>query len=135
MTSSRNSQHDIVLKIIYAYLVSAETQTPFNFELEVANLCMSDFPDVNNYIKLTSLKAIKYYPQIVEMILPRLTTWKYDRLPLLTRAILALAIAHYYYVGEVSKATVIDVAVSQAKVFLDSQDYKFVNAVLDGVLK
>ena len=60
--------------------------------------------------------------------------WKFDRLNRLNQAILLLSLAHYYGVGEVEKAVVINVAVSLAKKYLDDNDYKFVNAILDNVL-
>ena len=41
----------------------------------------------------------------------------------------------FYYVKDVDKKVVIDVAVKLAKKYLDSTDYKFVNAILDKTLQ
>ena len=46
-----------------------------------------------------------------------------------------MSYAHIHYTDDdVDKSVVIDVAVRLAKKYLDRDDYKFVNAILDNVL-
>ena len=80
-----------------------------------------------------NLNAFLINPYI-DKLQAKMDKWKFDRLNRLNQAILLLSLAHYYGVGEVEKAVVINVAVSLAKKYLDYNDYKFVNAILDNVL-
>ena len=80
------------------------------------------------------VKALLHKSEIVEVIEPKLNKWKFDRLNRLAQSILLLSYAHYYYVKDVEKPVVIDVAIRLAKKYLDDGDYKFINAVLDEVL-
>ena len=45
-----------------------------------------------------------------------------------------MSYAHYYYVENVDKKVVIDVAVSLAKKYIEEKQAKFINAILDKVL-
>ena len=68
--------------------------------------------------------------------IPHLRNWKWERLPLLTQAILLMSYAHYYYIEKVDKKIVINVAVDLAKKYIDDKQAKFINAILDSeVLK
>ena len=61
-------------------------------------------------------------------------TWTFKRLNRLNQAILLMSCAHFFEVKDADKAVVINVAVTLAKRYLDDNDYKFVNAILDNVL-
>ena len=61
--------------------------------------------------------------------------WTFNRINKLEQALLILSYSHFYYVKDVDKKVVIDVAVKLAKKYLDSTDYKFVNAILDKTLQ
>ena len=60
--------------------------------------------------------------------------WKFSRLNRLAQAILLLSVSHYKYVGDVERGIVIDIAIRLAKRFLDRDDYKFINGVLENTL-
>ena len=59
--------------------------------------------------------------------------WSFDRLNLLEQAILIMSYTHRQ-TQNADKSIIINVAVKLAKKFLDKDDYKFVNAILDKVL-
>ena len=46
-----------------------------------------------------------------------------------------MAYSHFYYVEKVDKRIVINVSVDLAKKYVDEKQAKFVNAILDKVLK
>ena len=79
--------------------------------------------------------SLKHYGDIKEAYGPYLKDWKWDRLPLLTQAILIMAYSHFYYVEKVDKRIVINVSVDLAKKYIDEKQAKFINAILDKVLK
>ena len=134
MTLSRNEQQDYILKLIYDYLLHVNAGIPFEFEWEVSGVLEDAYDDVDAYIKLAVIKAIKYEPEIISLITPFLVKWTWERLPLMTRAIFMFSVATYKYVGDIDKAVVINLAVQQAKAYLDVDGHKFINAILDKVL-
>ena len=87
-------------------------------------------PFVQNMISLT----LNNYGSIVSAFEPHLRNWKWDRLPLLTRAVLLMSYAHFYYVEKIDKRIVINTAVELAKKYIEDKQAKFINAILDEVL-
>lgn len=60
--------------------------------------------------------------------------WKFHRLNRVIQAILLMSYTHYFYIGNVDKRIVINVAIKLAKRYVVGDEYKFVNAILDEVL-
>lgn len=89
----------------------------------------------SDFIKKSISESLSKYGSIRESFLPALKNWTWERLPLLTQAILIMSYAHYYYVEKVEKSVVIDIAVKLAKQYIDLKQAHFINAILDGVLK
>lgn len=139
MEISRNQKHFIVMTVIYNEL------TDFTFgdgsiirdaTDMIASLCDCDKKDIDPFIAKTVIESLKNYGKIKEEYLPYLRNWKWERLPLLTQAILLMSYAHFYYVEKVDRTVVINIAVNLAKKYIDDKQAKFINAILDaGVLK
>jgi len=134
MTSSRNKDQDFALKIIYSFLLNTEANEPIHFEDTLSGVTELPFEKIDSYLKLVTLKALKYKSEIINLISPNLRNWTFERLPLMTQAILLLAVTHYVYLKDEDKAVVIDIAIKQAKAYLDRGEHRFVNAILDKVL-
>ena len=86
------------------------------------------------FVKETSIKVLKNYEELKNIIEPNCVNWKFSRINLVLIAILMLGIGEYKYVGNVDKAIIIDVCVKLAKKYGDEKDYRFINALLDKVL-
>ena len=100
-----------------------------------SELCEMPYDEVDDYIKSTVAFSLQKYGEIKEAFVPFLRNWKWDRLPLLTQAILMMSYAHFYYVEKVDKKVIINTAVDLAKKYIDPKQAKFINAILDGVIK
>ena len=99
-------------------------------------LCeVEDFEEVDDYIKNSISATLNNYGAIKQAFIPFLKNWKWERLPLLTQAVLLMSYAHFYYVEKVDKKIVINIAITLAKKYIDEKQAKFINAILDGVLK
>ena len=139
MEVSRNQQHYIIMTAIYNEL----TDFVFGKENEyrnasdiIASLCECDFQEVDPYIVDSVMVSLQKYGEIVAAYLPYLKNWKWERLPLLTQAILLMSYTHFYFIEKVDKKVVINIAVNLAKKYIDEKQAKFINAILDaGVLK
>ena len=99
-----------------------------------SELCEVPYEEVDPFIKAVIASALQNYGAIRDAFVPFLRNWKWERLPLLTQAILLMSYSHFYYVEKVDKKIVINTAVSLAKKYVDEKQGKFVNAILDGAL-
>ena len=139
MELTRNQQHYIIMVAIYNELTDftfGEHQINRSAEDVIAGLCECDFKDVPPYIVNTVMVSLSKYGEIKLAYAPYLKNWKWERLPLLTQAILLMSYVHFYFIEKVEKAVVINTAVELAKKYIDDKQAKFINGILDsGVLK
>lgn len=131
---SRNQEQEKVFFIIYQALF----QVRIGREIDIVNIIeetMEDaFDNISVFVKETSIKVLKNYVELKNIIEPNCVNWKFNRINLVLIAILMLGIGEYKYVGGVDKAIIIDICVKLAKKYGDEKDYRFVNALLDKVL-
>lgn len=137
MPIARNQEHYVIMTVVYDALSDIDHGEGKGFH-DVKNLIseLSGVPyeEVSNYVKTTINETLLHYGEIVKAFEPKLINWTWGRLPLLTRSILAMSYAHFYYVEKVDKRIVIDIAVNLAKKYIDDNQAKFINAILDKVL-
>ena len=138
MAINRNQQHYIIMTVIYDelndYFIGGGKTFRDAREL-TSELCGCEYEQVDDYIKRSIALTLQNYGAIKQAFLPFLKNWSWERLPLLTQAILLMSYAHFYYVEKVDKRIVIDVAVNLAKKYIDEKQAKFIHAILDGVLQ
>ena len=134
---SRNQEHFIIMTVIYDELADfkAGENQPFRDVNEII-LEITDIPlaDHSEYLQNTIANVLNHYGEIVNAFIPHLKNWKWERLPLLTQAVLLMSYAHFYYVEKVDKRIVINIAVELAKKYIEEKQAKFINAILDEVL-
>lgn len=139
MEISRNQQHYIIMVAIYNELTDftfGDKQVTRSAEDVISSLCECDIKDVSPYIIDTVMVSLSKYGEIKTAYAPYLKNWKWERLPLLTQAILLMSYSHFYFIEKVDKVVVINTAVELAKKYIDDKQAKFINAILDaGVLK
>lgn len=138
MSINRNQQHYIVMTVIYNELSDFEISGGEVFRDArdlTSELCEVPYEEVDNYIKQAIASSLQNYGAIKKAFVPYLRNWKWERLPLLTQAILLMSYAHFYYVEKVDKKIVINIAVDLAKKYVDEKQGKFVNAILERVLQ
>ena len=138
MEINRNQTHYIIMTVIYDelndYLIGGGKTFRDAREL-TSELCETEYDQVDDYIKNSISSVLNNYGAIKQAFIPHLRNWDWDRLPLLTQSVLLMSYAHFYYVEKVDKKVVINVAVNLAKKYIDEQQAKFINAILDKVLK
>ena len=132
---SRNKEQEKILGILYQTLVLIDLKQ----ELDVKQLLMDaydcDFEDVPLFSQQILVYSLKNLDKITKAFQANMINWTFNRINKLEQALLILSYSHFYYVKDVDKKVVIDVAVKLAKKYLDSTDYKFVNAILDKTLQ
>ena len=65
----------------------------------------------------------------------RLNNWEFERVALLDRILLIVAISEIYFIEEVPPKVSISEAIEMAKIYCNEDSSSFVNGVLDNVYK
>jgi N utilization substance protein B len=73
--------------------------------------------------------------RIDEMIRGQADNWRLERMPAVDRNILRLAVYEMLFETDIPKLVVVDEAIELAKKFGSEQSGRFVNGLLDGLLK
>ena len=95
---SRNQSHYIIMSAIYIELADfnfAKGETPRNAE-EVIKDLIEEEEEIPLFIIDSVNLSLLYYGEAVNAITPYLTNWKWERIPLLSQAILLLSYTHFY---------------------------------------
>lgn len=135
MISSRNKAHASILFIVYDSLLYDKFQVEYDIkELITDTVGAENYDDVDAFVKEVVIKTLLHEEELIKEIEPHLVKWTFNRLPLLTQAILLSSLAKRKYVSNIDRNVIIDVAINLAKKYLKDNDYRFVNAILDNVL-
>jgi N utilization substance protein B len=89
--------------------------------------------EVRRYAQWLIEGVRKHRPQLDSLIEEGATTWALERIGLIERALLRMALYEMLHGPDVDPATAIDEAVRLAKRYGDAQSPAFVNAVLDAL--
>lgn len=131
---TRNQSHEIAVSALYAMLIKIKNGQPIEFTSVLEEISETPYNELPVFLKESLIYSLKHYEEIIANLSVHVRDWKFSRLNYVTQAILIYSYAHYYYIGNVSKAVVINIAVKLGKLYLVEDDYKFINGVLDGAL-
>ena len=133
---SRNQENFIIMTVIYDELNDyVAGQNHFRDVNEIIlEITETPLQEHSAYVQNSIASVLSHYGEIVSAFQPHLRNWVWERLPLLTRAVLLMSYAHFYYVEKIDKRIVINVAVELAKKYIEEKQAKFINAILDEVL-
>lgn len=137
MEISRNKLHEKALVIIYQCLTLESLNKPFDIKEIISDNMEMDFASCDIYLKQVCVSALLHKQEAIDAYTPNLRKWRWERLSLLLRSLLILAYSQYHFVtnSDMDKKIIINVAVSLAKQYLDKDDYKFVNGILENTLQ
>ena len=139
MAISRNQQNYIIMTTIYMELNDfnyGDKSDPRSAKEIILSLLKEEYnetilpPFIEDMVNVSLL----HYGEAVELFSKHLKDWKWERLPVLTQAVLLMSYANFYYVEQIDKRIVINTAVELAKKYIEEKQAKFINAILDEVL-
>ena len=87
------------------------------------------------YGKTLVTGTLEHREEIDDLIRAQTEHWRLERMPVVDRNILRLAVYEFLYEADVPKLVVLDEAIELAKRFGSEQSGRFVNGLLDGLLK
>ena len=79
--------------------------------------------------------TLGHLEEVDQLIRQQAEHWRLERMPAVDRNILRLAVFEFLYEVDVPKLVILDEAIELAKEFGTEQSGRFVNGVLDGILK
>jgi N utilization substance protein B len=91
--------------------------------------------DAFDYARLLAEGVHAHMPEIDARIRSQADNWRLERMPPVDRNILRLAVYELEHQSDVPKLVVLDEAVELAKRYGSEQSGRFVNGLLDGILK
>lgn len=134
---SRSKVQEIIVQLMYSFLILEQINIPINFEESVEDACKLPYEDCDLYLKEVLIKSLKNKQKVVDYVSQFLKNWTFTRLNTTIQAILITSVVEYFIEDlDTDKAVIINNAVKFAKKFGDGgeKDYKFVNAILDKCL-
>ena len=131
---SRNQEHELIMISIYDAIIYSEMEEMFSLEDVMEGIYMIPYEDIPFFSREVVIKSLANINDIKAVFQKNMPKWKFDRLNALERAILLMSYTHSKLEETADKKVIIDVAVRLSKKYLDKDDYKFVNAILDKTL-
>src|SRR6056297_2249307 len=127
---SRRKSREAALKLLYSWDIGVkENNSSVDQVIDLLNMSSEEIEYMNELFDRV-MKKINYYDRKIQ---ENLNDWKIDRLALIERNILRLAVSELDSDSEVPKKVVINEAVELAKLYCDSKAYRFINGVLDNI--
>ena len=130
---SRNKEHELAMISIYDALTYSAMNEEFSLEDIMATVFDMPYEEIPLFSKTLIIKTLAHINEIKPIFQDKMPKWNFDRLNLVEQSILLMSYTHAKE-EQGDKKVIIDVAVRLAKKYLDKDDYKFVNAVLDKIL-
>lgn len=130
---SRNKEHELTMTCIYDALTYSNMGQEFSLEDIMTSVFEVEFDEISLFVKEIVVKSLANVNKIKQLFQEKMPKWSFDRLNLVEQSILLMSYTHKL-VEDVDKRIIIDIAVKLSKKYLDKDDYKFVNAILDKVL-
>lgn len=135
MEISRTKANEYAFVCIYDYLTYRNaSENDIDIKRIISNICDEDYENCDVIVKDITVQAIIHEQEIISDVSNYMKNWSYNRLDLITKAIILFAYSNFKYGKNADKPTVIDSAVKYAKKYGDGPEYKFINAVLDRAL-
>ena len=129
---ARRIAREAVLQALYAYEITKEDRSKF-----LKDIINRDSYDNDMQIFITTLfnSSIDNKQWCEEQIKARLNNWEFDRVALLDRLLLILAISEINFIDDVPPKVSITEAIEIAKQYSTEESAGFVNGVLDNIYK
>ncbi len=114
---------------------TAASERPRRARISVAAERSREVEEALGYAKDLVRGTLEHREEIDRLIRGQAEHWRLERMPAVDRNILRLAVYELLYETDVPKLVVLDEAIELAKKFGSENTGRFVNGVLDGLLK
>lgn len=129
----RSEIREKVMSAIYSFLIREEYKIEFEPLSLLSESFDEDINEIDTYAKEIYLNFIKHRNEIVTKVQSHMTTWTFDRINSVAKAIFFVSCSENC-INECDKKIIINEGVNLAKKYIPNDDYKYINAILDKVI-
>jgi N utilization substance protein B len=126
--SRRRKAREIALQVLYAVDLSGVS---WEIALEETITRRNSSGEAADYARKLVERVVNAAPKLDEMISGRLENWEFDRVSIIDRNILRIALAELLHFPETPTKVIIDEAIEIAHRFSSRGAGRFVNGILD----
>lgn len=131
MNSTRRQLREKVLQILYAYELSNDS-----LDFLVGELTKDlNSQDSISFIKALTLKTIEHKSEFDALIIETAKNWDINRIAVIDKVLIRMAICEMLYYPDIPTKVSINEVLEIAKRFSTDHSDKFINGVLDAILK
>ena len=129
---SRHKAREKVLQILYQLDI---TDVQLNRSLTIYKEQNPELQEQDSFIEELLDVIIQHQPEIDTIIKNTVEHWTFDRIAVVDRNILRMALAELLYIDTIPVNATINEAIELAKKFSTKDSGKFVNGILDKIVK
>ena len=130
--SARRKARELTLKALYAYDISGTDPEQISNDIISPSLIK---PEAKKFSESLFFKVIQNMKEVDNLIKGHAKSWDFSRIASIEKNILRMGICEFLFFDDIPSTISIDEAIELAKKYADKDSKKFVNAVLDSVLK
>lgn len=129
--STRRRARELALRVLYAVELS---QSPISKIID--NLLKKKNEDDQNFEFCSQLiyKTLEHGKEFDSMIKKKALNWEFDRIAIIDRIILRIAMCEFLYFEDIPPKVSIDEAIEISKRYSTEKSGKFINGILDSAL-
>jgi N utilization substance protein B len=130
MAFKRRIIREKVMQTLYAFEMSHE---PIDFLLDQIAAPLKKDNETFEFAKTLTLKVVECSAEIDAMIRSRVEHWEFNRLAIIDKVVLRIAICELLYFDDIPPKVSINEAIEIARLYSTEKSDKFVNGVLDSI--
>ncbi len=130
MAFKRRIIREKVMQTLYAFEMSHE---PIDFLLDQIAAPLKKDKETFEFAKTLTLKVVECSAEIDAMIRSRVEHWEFNRLAIIDKVVLRIAICELLYFDDIPPKVSINEAIEIARLYSTEKSDKFVNGVLDSI--
>ena len=130
MSSKRRKAREIALQVLYGIAIS-----PSDWENSLAETVerRRSSPEAAEYARGIIQHVMEHMEDLDTRISARLENWKFERVALIDRSILRIALAELLFLPETPTNVIINEAIEIAHIYSSKDAGRFVNGILDSL--
>ncbi|MFA5033297.1 MAG: transcription antitermination factor NusB [bacterium] len=129
---SRRKARELAMQVLYRKEMGVQAEKEILYELFSSNFYSKE---IQEFVRALVEKTLTNIREIDRLISNNAKNWKIARMATIDKNILRLAICELLYFSEIPPKASIDEAIELAKKYSTPESGKFVNGILDSIMK
>lgn len=127
----RRQAREFVVQVTYAHeILNENLDTTFDRLVDTVELPV----ELRDFARELCGQIVAHRQEFDDLIAGKSKNWDLTRIALLDRLILRMALAEFFYLGDIPPKVSISEAIEIAKVFSTDESSSFINGILDAIL-